>query len=97
VSYIKILRSILLNSIIKILKTKLNNMKCICCDREQELRIGVCFDCMSAESIIIEGKDAWDKKIPRHDIVVEGVKVKMTTSLSTLRHILKMYGVVKNK
>jgi hypothetical protein len=52
---------------------------------------------MSAESIIIEGKDAWDKEIPRHDIVIEGVKVKMTSSLSTLRHILKMYGVVKNK
>ena len=72
-------------------------MKCICCDREQELRIGVCFDCMSAESIIVEGKDAWDKEIPRHEFEVGFETIKMTSSLSKLRHILKMYGVVKNK
>ncbi len=72
-------------------------MKCICCDREQELRIGVCFDCMNAESIIIEGKDAWDNEIPRHELEVGFETIKMTSSLSKLRHILKMYGVVKNK
>lgn len=72
-------------------------MKCVCCFREQELRIGVCFDCMNAESIILEGKDAWDKEVPRYEFVVEGETIKLTSSLSKLRHILKMYGVVKNQ
>jgi len=50
---------------------------------------------MSAESIIIEEKDAWDNEIPRHEIEVEGVTFKMTSSLSKLRYILKMYDMVE--
>ncbi len=35
-------------------------MKCKVCKKDEELRIGVCFDCAEAESIIGEGLDMWD-------------------------------------
>ena len=63
--------------------------ECICCGRSQELRYGVCFDCADAESIIVEGVDMWDKEIPKQ----EG----LSPALSKLQHILKNFGVVKNK
>ncbi len=62
-------------------------MKCKCCSREKELRLGFCFDCVNAESIIVEGVDMWDKEIPK----VEG----LTNHMSKLQHILKLYRIVK--
>ena len=62
-------------------------MKCKCCNREQDLRLGVCFDCANAESILVEGIDMWDKEIPK----IEG----LSTSLSKIQYILKLYGVTK--
>jgi hypothetical protein len=38
-----------------------NINKCKCCKREQDLRMGYCFDCAEAQSILIEGKDMYDK------------------------------------
>jgi len=62
-------------------------MKCKCCGHEKELRMGVCFDCANAESIIVEGVDMWDKEVPKQ----EG----LSTGLSKVQYILKLYGVVK--
>lgn len=61
--------------------------QCICCKREKELRFGSCFDCADAESIIEEGLDMYDKEVPKQ----EG----MSTSMSKLQHILKLYGLGK--
>jgi hypothetical protein len=36
---------------------------CKICKKDRELRMGVCFDCADAESIIAEGVDMWDKGI----------------------------------
>lgn len=63
-------------------------MKCKCCKREKELRLGVCFDCANAESIIVEGVDMWDNKVEK----VEG----LTEGLSKLQHILNHYMIIKN-
>lgn len=62
-------------------------MKCKCCNREKELRLGFCFDCASAESIIKDGNDMYDKPIEK--------KKEMSLSMSKVQEILKMYGIVK--
>lgn len=62
---------------------------CKCCERDLDTRFGVCFDCADAESVIVEGKDMWDKEIRKEE--------NLSTALSKLKHILKLYGVVKNK
>lgn len=62
-------------------------MKCKCCNREEELRLGFCFDCASAESILKEGTDMFDKPIEK--------KEEMSLSMSKVQEILKMYGIVK--
>lgn len=38
-------------------------MECKICKQNKELRMGVCFDCADAETIIAEGLDMWDKGI----------------------------------
>lgn len=38
-------------------------MECKVCKRTIETRLGVCFDCAEAESIIKEGLDMYDKGI----------------------------------
>lgn len=35
--------------------------KCKICNREEELRLGTCFDCAEAESILAEGRDMYDE------------------------------------
>ena len=59
-------------------------MKCKCCNREKELRMGFCFDCVESESVIVEGVDMYDKEIPQ----VEG----LTKAMSKLQYILKKYN-----
>ncbi len=61
-------------------------MKCKCCNREEELRFGVCFDCADAESVIVEGVNMWDKEIPQ--------KEDLSTGLSKLQYILSKFGIV---
>jgi hypothetical protein len=63
--------------------------QCKCCKREQELRMGYCFDCADAESVIVEGTNMWDEEIPKQ----EG----MSFALSKLQYILKKFDVIKNK
>ena len=63
--------------------------QCKCCEREKELRMGYCFDCVEAESVIVDGVDMYDNEIP----VEEG----FTKGMSKLRHILKNYLYTKNK
>ena len=36
-------------------------MKCKICNNERDTRMGVCFDCVEAESIIADGVDMDDK------------------------------------
>lgn len=38
-----------------------NVSKCECCGQEDDLRMGYCFDCAEAESIIVNGSDMYDK------------------------------------
>lgn len=63
-------------------------MKCKCCNREGELRMGFCWDCVEAESVIVEGVDMYDKEIP----TVEG----LTKGMSKLQYILKKYNKLSN-
>ena len=59
---------------------------CKCCNnREDEFSLGFCFDCANAETIIYSGFDMYDEEIPKQ----EG----MSTSMSKLQHILKLYGL----
>ena len=61
--------------------------QCKCCKREKELRMEYCFDCVEAESIIQEGLDMYDKKIPIQDGLSEG--------MSKLQKILSNYILIK--
>lgn len=36
-------------------------MNCNICERDKELRLGTCWDCATAESIIADGKDMYEK------------------------------------
>jgi len=63
-------------------------MKCKCCNREKELRMGFCWDCVEAESVIIEGRDMYDKEIPQ----IEG----LSNGMSKLQYILKKYNKTQN-
>jgi hypothetical protein len=58
-------------------------MKCKCCNREQELRMGFCFDCVESESVIQEGVDMYDTEIPK--------KEGLTIGMSKLQYILQKY------
>lgn len=58
-------------------------MKCKCCNREQELRMGFCFDCVESESVIVDGLDMYDNEIPK--------KEGLTNGMSKLQYILKKY------
>jgi hypothetical protein len=62
-------------------------MKCKCCNREKDLRLGVCFDCANAESIVVEGVDMWDNEVPKQN--------GLSAGLSKVQHILKLYGVIQ--
>jgi hypothetical protein len=59
-------------------------MKCKCCNREKELRMGFCFNCVESESVIVEGVNMYDEEIPQ----VEG----LTKGMSKLQYILKKYN-----
>jgi hypothetical protein len=63
--------------------------QCKCCEREMELRMQYCFECVDAESVIFEGVNMWDQIIPKED--------GMTTSMSKLKYILKKFNVIENK
>jgi hypothetical protein len=63
--------------------------QCKCCKREEELRMGYCFDCVECESVITEGVDMFDEEIPK----VEGLSFNM----SKLFYILKKFDLIKNK
>lgn len=38
--------------------------KCWCCGRKEDTRMGICWDCATAESIIGQGMDMFDKPMP---------------------------------
>ena len=44
-------------------------MKCKCCNKEKggDLIFGFCFDCAEAESIIADGVDMYDEKLPKEE------------------------------
>jgi hypothetical protein len=63
-------------------------MKCKCCNREKELRMGYCFDCVEAESVIVDGTNMYDEEIT----TVEG----LSKGMSKLQYILKKYNITLN-
>ena len=62
--------------------------QCKCCKREKDLRMGYCFDCVEAESIIQTGLDMYDDEIQKVDGLTKG--------MSKLQHILKNYMSINN-
>jgi hypothetical protein len=62
--------------------------QCKCCSRDEDLRMGYCFDCVEAESIMIDGIDMHDEPIPKQE--------DMSTAMSKLQYILRKFDVVKN-
>lgn len=58
-------------------------MKCLCCQRQMETRMGFCWDCVESESVIEEGTDMYDKEIPKQP--------QLTNGMSKLQFILKKY------
>lgn len=42
-------------------------MICKCCGKNEELRMGFCFNCVEMESVIAEGVDMFDTKIPENE------------------------------
>ena len=53
------------------LSTRINAIsanKCKCCNKkDKDLRFGFCFDCAEAESIIANGLDMDDEKLPKEE------------------------------
>jgi len=60
---------------------------CKCCKRKTDTRMGYCFDCIEAESIIVEGVDMHDNAITKQE--------DMSTAMSKLQYILRKFDVVK--
>lgn len=58
-------------------------MNCKCCGRNKELRLGFCFDCVEAESIISTKLDMYDKPIKKEE--------DLSQSMSELKFILHKY------
>lgn len=61
------------------------NGVCKCCGRNTDLRLGFCFSCVEAESIIVDGVDMFDNEIKKE----EGLSLTMTK----LKYILKKYNI----
>jgi len=57
--------------------------QCICCGRTQDLRLGSCWDCAEAESVIEDGTDMRNVAPQK----IEG----LSTSMSKLQYILRKY------
>jgi len=57
--------------------------ECKCCGRVKELRLGHCWECAEAESIIDEGLDMRDK-----GIVVDGVERPAQTPMEKLKMLV---------
>lgn len=62
-------------------------MKCKCCNRQEELRMGYCFDCTDAESVIADGINMFDQDIPKRD--------NESISMSKLNYILTKFNLTK--
>lgn len=56
---------------------------CKCCGRNLDLRLGFCFDCVEAESLLVDGTDMYDETPPK----VEG----LSSAMSILQRILRRY------
>jgi hypothetical protein len=63
--------------------------KCKCCEMKKELRFGFCFDCATAETVIIEGVDMNDNRITKEK--------DMSMAMSKYKYLLKKLNVIKNK
>jgi hypothetical protein len=63
--------------------------QCKCCEREMELRLGYCFDCVNSESVILDGTDMYDREIQREQ--------GMPMSMAKVKYILKKFNVIENK
>lgn len=52
---------------------------CSWCGRDQDLRFGVCFDCAEAQTIMVSGKDMYEKNVGGIELPVSEVseRIKM--------------------
>ena len=57
-------------------------MECKACGKEKDLRIGTCFDCAEAESIIAEGFDMYDNGPEKEGVPAE-------TPMQKLKFLIK--------
>ena len=62
---------------------------CKCCGRNADLRMGFCFACVEAESVLVNGVDMYDQEIPKR----EG----LSNSMSKLQYILSKYITIKGQ
>ncbi len=60
---------------------------CKCCNRQQDLRLGICMDCADCEYIIGEGLSMFDQE----PVKIEGY----STSMAKLRYVLERFDIVK--
>ena len=61
--------------------------ECKFCKQVADTRMGFCFDCVEAESVIQTGLDMFDCEIEQVDGLSKG--------MSKLQYILKKYNVIK--
>ena len=52
-------------------------MKCEICGKERELRLGACWNCVEAETIINDGTDMYDKGIDGGDVTAKTAMEKL--------------------
>lgn len=62
--------------------------RCACCGRMEELRMGICWDCATCETVIGEGIDMHDKPIPQ--------LAGYSKSMAKLKYILDRYLIKCN-
>jgi predicted ATP-dependent serine protease len=58
--------------------------ECKCCGKKKELRIGVCWDCAEAESIIDDGTDMRD-----NGTVIDGERRPAKTAMEKLKLLIE--------
>lgn len=59
-----------------------DELKCASCGRIRDLRMGHCFDCAVAESIIADGTDMYDNKVAN-------------TPMEKLKEVIRILGLGK--
>jgi hypothetical protein len=62
--------------------------ECKCCGRIKECRMEFCWDCVESESVIEEGLNMYDEKVPEYH--------GLSNSMNKVKYILNKYLYTKN-